>query len=108
MQEGLTTVEVSTDLVCQGTQVKEIYISENSNIFPNPASETVNIVVGGMAMTAQISLFNLQGDVLDQWELMLQPLNRNYSIGLDFYPPGVYFVRVISGDRIENFKLLKR
>ncbi len=108
LQEGLTTVEVSTDSVCQGTQVKEIYISENSNIFPNPASETVNIVVGGMAMTAQISLFNLQGDVLDQWELMLQPLNRNCSIGLDFYPPGVYFVRVISGDRIENFKLLKR
>ena len=33
-------------------------------VYPNPASETVNISVGGEALQADILLFNLQGDLL--------------------------------------------
>lgn len=108
LEPGLTTLEVSTDLACQGKWVEEIYVSENSNIFPNPASDHVNIVVGGEETEAQILFFNLQGDLLKQTEIYLNPLNRNCRFALDNYPSGVYLIRVVSGNRIENFKLLKR
>jgi subtilisin-like proprotein convertase family protein len=108
LKSGLTTLEVTTDLDCQGRLVEEIYVSEDSNVFPNPASENVNIVVGGRAMQAQILFFNLRGDLLSQEDVVLDPLNRSCRIPLDFYPPGVYLISVISEDRIENFKLLKR
>ena len=55
-----------------------------------------------------ILLFNLDGNLLHSKEVILNPLKRSYQIPVDHYPPGLYFIRVISGERIENLKLLKR
>ena len=108
LRTGLNTIEVTTDLNCQGKTVREIYVSEDSSIYPNPASEVVNISVGGGATQAEILFFNLHGDLLHRSEIVLDPFNRNCQIPVDYYPPGVYLIRVISKNRIENFKFLKR
>lgn len=108
LRTGLNTIEVTTDLNCQGKTVREIYVSEDSSIYPNPASEVVNISVGGGATQAEILFFNLHGDLLHRREIVLDPFNRNCQIPVDYYPPGVYLIRVISKNRIENFKFLKR
>ena len=108
LSKGLNILEVSTDLNCQGKFLKEIYISEDSTIYPNPASEIVNISVGGGALQAEVLFFNLQGDVLYQRDVVLNLFNRSFQIPVDNYPPGVYVIRLVTGDRIENFKLLKR
>ncbi len=108
LRSGLNLIEVSTDLNCQGKMVKEIYVSEDSSIYPNPASEVVNILVGGDAMKAKIMFFNLQGDLLHQRDVVLGLFNRSCQISVDSYTPGLYLIRVISADRIENFKFLKR
>lgn len=108
LREGLNTLEVTTDLACQGKLVKQIYRAEYSKIFPNPASEEVSVVVGGNSTVALVSLFNLQGELLDENEIMINPISRISKIDISSYPPGIYLVRVISEDSIENFKLLKR
>jgi hypothetical protein len=64
--------------------------------------------VGGNSTVARISLFNLQGELLDENEIMINPISRISKIDISSYPPGIYLVRVISEDSIENFKLLKR
>ena len=108
LELGLNSLEVTSDLECQGKLVREIYVSKVSTIYPNPASEIVNILVGGDANEAEVLIFNLQGDLLNTKAVMLSPLNRSCKIPVDSYSPGMYLIRVISGDRIENFKLLKR
>ena len=108
LRAGLNRLEVTTDLSCQGKLVREIYVAENSSVYPNPASETVNISVGGEALQADILLFNLQGDLLYSKEVVLNPFKRSCQIPVDHCPPGLYLIRVISDKRIENFKLLKR
>ena len=108
LKSGLNSLEVTTDIPCQGKKVEEIYVSEDSNIYPNPAAEQVNIVVGGSSTEAKILFYNLQGDLLQQTRLRLNALNRSHQISLDIYPPGVYLIQVISEDRAEQFKLLKR
>jgi len=65
-------------------------------------------LVGGEANEAEVLIFNLQGDLLKSRAVMLSPLNRSCKIPVHSYSPGMYLIRVISGDRIENFKLLKR
>ena len=107
LKSGLNILDVTTDLNCQGNFVKEIYVSENSNVYPNPASETVNILVGGGAMEAQVLFFNLQGELLYHRNLILNPFNRSFEMPVDYYPPGIYLIRVITEGRIENFKLLR-
>jgi hypothetical protein len=59
-------------------------------------------------MQAEILFFNLQGELLYKREVVLNPINRSCPIPVEYYPPGMYLIRVISGDRIENFKILKR
>ena len=59
-------------------------------------------------MQAEILFFNLQGVLLQQRDVVLNPFNRNFELHVDYYPPGVYLIRVITEGRIENFKLLKR
>ena len=108
LRAGLNNLEVTTDLNCKAKLVKEIYVSEDSVVYPNPASEIVNILVGGVAMQAEILFFNLQGDLLNKTNVVLNTFNRNFELPVDYYPPGVYLIRVISEGRIENFKLLKR
>ena len=108
LRSGLNLIEVTTDLNCQGKTVKEIYVSEDSSIYPNPASEVVNVLVGGEAMQAEILFFNLQGDLLHRRDVALSLFKRSCQISINSYPPGMYLVQVISGDRVENFKLLKR
>ncbi len=108
LREGLNTLEVTTDLACQGKLVKQIYRAEHSKIFPNPASEEISVVVGGNSTVALVSLFNLRGVLLDENEIMINPISRISKIDISSYPAGIYLVRVISEDGIENFKLLKR
>ena len=79
-------MDVTTDLNCQGNFVEEIYVSENSAVYPNPASEMVNILVGGGAMEAQVLFFNLQGELLNQRNLILNPFNRSFEIPVDDSP----------------------
>ena len=105
---GLTTLEVTTDLECQGKLVRKIYVSEDSIIYPNPASEIVYILVGGTRSEVEVLFFNLKGDLLSRRVVMLSQFDRSCKIPVHSYSPGMYLIRVISGDRIENFKLLKR
>ena len=88
--------------------VRKIYVSEDSIIYPNPASEIVYISVGGTRSEVEVLFYNLQGDLLSRRVVMLSQFDRSCQIPVDFYPPGVYLIRLISEDRIENFKLLKR
>jgi len=88
--------------------IREIYVAKDSSVYPNPTSEIVNISIGGQALKANILLFNLDGNLLFSKEVILNPLKRSYQIPVDHFPPGLYFIRVISGERIENLKLLKR
>ena len=108
LRAGLNRLEVTSDFSCQGRLVREIYVAKDSSLYPNPTSETVNISIGGQALKANILLFNLDGNLLHSKEVILNPLKRSYQIPVDHYPPGLYFIRVISGERIENLKLLKR
>ena len=108
LRAGLNRLEVTSDFSCQGRLIREIYVAKDSSVYPNPTSEIVNISIGGQALKANILLFNLDGNLLFSKEVILNPLKRSYQIPVDHFPPGLYFIRVISGERIENLKLLKR
>ena len=64
--------------------------------------------MGGQANDFIISIFSIDGDLIEQFKEQHLPSNRTFTIPLDYYPKGVYLINVISGDKIENIKLLKR
>ena len=108
LDDGLSRLEVTTDIECQGKVVEEVYLSKASTIYPNPAFSQVSILVGGEDNNFKVFLYSIEGELLEQHEGQLSPGDRNFKLQMNYYPPGIYLINIMSGDNIENFKLLKR
>ena len=108
LKKGLNRLEVSADHDCNGKFKKDIYLSEESTIYPNPAIKEVNLLVGGQASNFKISIFSVEGNLIEQYQGEKLPNDRKLSIPVDYLPPGVYFINIDSGDKTETLKLLKR
>ena len=108
LKKGLNRLEVSADHDCNGKFKKDIYLSVESTIYPNPAIKEVNLLVGGQASNFKISIFSVEGNLIEQYQGEKLPNDRKLSIPVDYLPPGVYFINIDSGDKTETLKLLKR
>ena len=108
LKDGLNRLEITTNHECQGKVEEKIYLSEVSTIYPNPAFNWVKVLLGGQANDFIISIFSIDGDLIEQFKEQHLPNDRTYTIPLDYYPKGVYLINVICGDKTDNIKLLKR
>ena len=64
LKSGFNKVEVSTDLSCQGSYQKEIYIAPNSMLFPNPVKDVAYLLIGGTSKNIQYIIYDVQGNVV--------------------------------------------
>ena len=107
LEEGLSKIEVTTDLSCQGSVKREVYLSDQSSLYPNPARDFVNILVGGKENQVKILLYKMDGTLLNEFDLQLSEWERTHQIPLDSQASGLYFIVIKKGDASENLKLLK-
>ena len=103
----MNLIEVTTDIDCQGKFEEKIYISQNSKIYPNPVLDQINVMVGGINQKVKIFLFNINGVLLEEKEILFNSNKRDLIFNLDSYPRGMYLISVQSENEIENFKFLK-
>ncbi len=65
------------------------------NIYPNPASETVNIAINNItADDAQLSVFNYSGLLIEERTLNLNTGSQLEEINVRNYPSGFYFFQL--------------
>ncbi len=107
LNKELNLIEVTTDIDCQGKFEEKIYISQNSKIYPNPVLDQINVMVGGINQKVKIFLFNINGVLLEEKEILFNSNKRDLIFNLDSYPRGMYLISVQSENEIENFKFLK-
>lgn len=81
------------------TAEKESFI-----VFPNPADNFTNITPYGNHKILNCSVFNLSGQV-QQCGLAF-PGNHTLNINTSALTPGVYFIRILTDEHPETFKLL--
>lgn len=86
-------------------------VEENSNIssfgiYPNPASDAINIVFNAN-VESTISIFNLNGTKLHEDLVENTGLNSR-KIDVSALPAGIYFAQVNAGNSIEQLKFIVR
>jgi uncharacterized repeat protein (TIGR02543 family) len=75
------------------------------DVYPNPSGSAFSVIVRGAEATPSISVFNQQGQKIDQLD--------NSRIDTDIielgseYPAGIYFVQIIAGDNILTTRIIK-
>ena len=107
LNEEVNLIEVITDISCQGKFEEKIFLSESSKIYPNPVLNRINVMVGGINNKVKLLLYNINGVLLEEKEMLFEKYQRDFIFNLDNYPRGIYLISVQKEDKIENFKFLK-
>lgn len=76
---------------------------DNLVIYPNPASNIINIKLGELKKVATISIFSIQGK-----ELIRKEYTGNSQIDINHLSPGLYFLRIINGNQIISQRFIKK
>ncbi|CAG0975435.1 MAG: T9SS type A sorting domain-containing protein [Bacteroidetes bacterium] len=87
--DGTDTV-YKTVTIATGIIKNELEI--NTEIFPNPAKDAINIRVKNISLQS-ISLFNAQGKLAT--EIYTSPSNNQYTIPVSSFAKGIYFIRLL-------------
>lgn len=108
LRKGMNTVEVNTNLSCQGSFKQEIYIAEDSVLYPNPSSEEAYVLVGGTSLDVQYIIYDVQANILDDQAIRLEVENRKIPIDMSRLTAGNYFIKIITDQNEETIKFIKR
>ncbi|MCX6278051.1 MAG: T9SS type A sorting domain-containing protein [Bacteroidetes bacterium] len=76
-------------------------------LFPNPASSQVTIDIQDVAagVKSRMELFGIRGNRISDQTITG---SGSYSLSLTDIPSGVYFIRIISGDKVQTKMLVKQ
>lgn len=102
------TLEVKTDLDCQGTYTETIILSNEFFVYPNPISSgNLSIYLGDQTSSSvEISMFSTNGQQI--MEKTINPESNSIELGVDGLPNGIYLLNIKSNGSLKNYKILKR
>ncbi|MFZ9942233.1 MAG: T9SS type A sorting domain-containing protein [Bacteroidia bacterium] len=87
------------------TAISELPIKQYLvNIYPNPVFNYTTVT--GTEKINSISIFDISGQTINEIELATQQF-YSYSLNLEKYPPGIYFVTIKSDSFVETKKVVK-
>ncbi len=77
------------------------------NIYPNPASETVNIAINNLAAKdATLSVYNYTGQLVEERKINLAAGSQLEEVNVRNYPTGFYFFRLATERGIATEKVM--
>ena len=74
------------------------------NVYPNPASDNVNIVTNTLDLNSQINIYDISGKLI-----FSQKIKDNFSVinlPVDTYKSGVYTISLLENKSIYHKKLI--
>jgi len=107
LKNGINTLKVSTDLLCQGTFETSFVLAEKPFLYPNPARETTTIFTGLAIENCKVQIYAINGRLVKEVNFQKRIL---FELPLDIseLPIGVYLVRVNGYQFKQTFKLIKQ
>lgn len=106
LQKGLNTLRITTDKDCQGAYNQEIFLSEETNIFPNPTSGPVQVFIQGSDSKAEITVNSVNGTTSYQTTHTI-PFSRLVDLDLSSLAAGIYLVKINGATVRSSSKLIK-
>lgn len=106
LQKGLNTLRITTDKDCQGAYNQEIFLSEETNIFPNPTSGPVQVFIQGSDSKTEITVNSINGTTIHQTVHAI-PFSRIIDLDLSNLAAGIYLVKINGATVRSTAKLIK-
>ncbi len=102
LEKGGITIPIVQEVAAKSSRTISI---ENTgvSVYPNPTRNLVNVSRGNFNIDAQLVLQDLSGKILET-----QTVGESAQLDLSGRQPGVYLLKVVSGDEISITKILKQ
>jgi hypothetical protein len=107
LRSGSNTLEVNTDLGCQGVFFEEVFVSEEVIVYPNPTQGMIQVFVAGLDQSISIIIRDLSGGVRINRHVQV-PQNRVVELDLTEFPSGIYLMTLSSQTIRSSEKILKK
>lgn len=106
--EATVTVEVDTNCVNQQEEPIEEPIDFTFDVYPNPASQIVNIRLAGTLHVSDIYIFDVTGKLVRRTKITNEDVNYSTTTQIDIssLQSGVYFIKLVDEERDVTKKLL--
>jgi len=106
LKHPFNSISIKTNKDCQGVFEKNIIVSEESHLYPNPTNGVFSIYVGANVDQSLIChLYNAQGQLLEQ--RTIQPQFGSIAMDISAHPNGqYYFIIAYLGNNIP-YKVIK-
>lgn len=76
------------------------------NVYPNPASNNVNVVLTGVKGQTMITVHDMSGKAVSSMRVDIDDNGQIINLPVDNYSQGIYFIKVINGNAVMTKKLI--
>jgi len=93
------------------TSAEDVKIENTMTIYPNPVNEKVTVILNTINSIDPIffSLFNIAGISLRTWKFEDEKvISQKFTLDLNEFPSGIYFLQLQAGNTIETKKVVKQ
>ena len=78
----------------------------NMNVYPNPASNNVNVVLSGVEGQTVITVHDMSGKAVTSMKVELNDNNQIINLPVDNFSQGIYFIKAVNGSAVMTKKLI--
>ena len=106
LKPGINYLSISTDLDCQGTYFKEIFVSEEVLAYPNPTDGMIQLYIGGFDDTLTLNVYDINSRNIINKSFEVSS-SRVIEADISRFKTGIYFF-VLKGKTINTtHKIIK-
>ena len=93
---------------CQGKHQEHVYIGKKSQIYPNPSTDVLNILIGGDSLYSEIEIIDIFGNIIYSKKIKLDPMSRYFKLDISKFTAGNYILKIHAKSGFETIKFIKR
>ena len=106
LEKGKNEFTIYSDSDCQGKIQKEVLLSDDVVVFPNPTRGDLKVYVNGEDTQVDVSLINFNGTKFISKKMEV-PADRVLHLDLTNFIDGVYFLQLHSATINKSIKVIK-
>jgi Cadherin domain/FG-GAP-like repeat/NHL repeat/Calx-beta domain len=107
LNTGLNKIVVTTDLACQGTFTREVFISEEVVTYPNPTTGIFHVNIPGRDTEVHVLVNSISLNTMLDQRVQI-PVSRQVELDLTQMPMGTYVIQLVGESVRKTVKVVKQ
>jgi hypothetical protein len=99
-----TDIANPTDVTTYPSVEEEKHV--DMKVYPNPASNNVNVILEGISGQTSIMVYDMSGKVVSSMRVEVADNGQIVNLPVENYTQGIYFIKAVNGDAVMTKKLI--